>query len=180
MSAASQTQPSAPLRTTLCEIEADPSRFSGQRIELRATIATNFEMSILNDDSCPKSNVFIWFGNGFFDDISSYAFIDSWDALSDLKTIVWQAPPQVAFKQTNEVRRMYQKMGRQQKRRGSAASRATIIGVFQWIPDGKLMALQSKQGKVWATSRFGHQLCCNARLLPEQIDNIQINKGRIR
>jgi len=180
MSVASQTQTSAPLRTTLCEIEADPSRFSGQRIEIRATIATNFEMSTLNDDSCPKSNIFVWFGNGFFDDVISYAFIDSWDALSDPSAIAWQTPPRVDFKQTNEVRRMYQKMGRQQKKQGYAASRATIIGIFQWIPDGKLMALQFKHGKVWATSRFGHQLCCNARLLPERIDDIQIDDARIR
>jgi hypothetical protein len=32
----------APLKATLCEIETDPSRFAGRRIELRATLAGEF------------------------------------------------------------------------------------------------------------------------------------------
>jgi hypothetical protein len=156
-----------PLKTTLCELTAHPSRFAGQYIEVRATHAGNFEMSILVDDSCPRSDVVVWYGQGLVPtDVSQYAFIDSIDDLKNPDDIRWRPPAPVNFRATQDSKRMSEYVQKHRKK-GELTFTATFRGRFDYIP--RLLAVKGPDGKVTVVSAFGHQNCCSARLQPESV-----------
>lgn len=49
---------SEPIKATLCDVVKEPGRFNGKIVELRATIRTSFEVSLLVDNTCGAQ---IWF-----------------------------------------------------------------------------------------------------------------------
>ncbi|HTP36563.1 MAG TPA: hypothetical protein VMJ75_30515 [Candidatus Acidoferrales bacterium] len=49
--------PPAPVRTTLCELAASPERFQGQVVEVRATVQTGLQTTLVRDDTC---SVYVW------------------------------------------------------------------------------------------------------------------------
>jgi hypothetical protein len=156
-----------PFRITLCELTAHPLRFSGQNIEVYATLAQNFEMSVLVDDSCPHSDVVIWYGRGLVaTDTSQYAFIDSVDALQAPGDIHWRPPAPVLFHATKASKMMSEYI-RKHKKGGDVTVKATFTGRFDYIP--KWLAIKAPDGKVTAVSAFGHQNCCTARLEPQSV-----------
>ena len=167
--------PDEPMETTLCELQNNPLRFAGRYIRVRATFAGNFEMSMLVDDSCPHSNVLIWYGQGMAaTDTSQYAFIDSLAALEKPDDIRWQAPAPVIFHATQDSKRMSNYIRKHKKGVGDVTVTATFTGRFDYIP--KWMALKALDGKVTAFSAFGHQICCSARLEPQSVTEPVLSK----
>lgn len=166
----------APIRTTLCELQTRPEKFSGRVVEFRASIITNFEMSMLSDDSCPKTDVHVWFGGGLVESgASEYAVIDPSQRRSPSDTTDWQRCPTVTLEQNRQTRAMFRAMRKQEKRQGYGSAIASIVGLFQYIPADKVMVFKAADGRTWETSRFGHQLCCNARLLPVAIHDVVVS-----
>jgi len=156
-----------PFRTTLCELIAHPLRFAGQNIEVRATLVGNFEMNLLVDDSCPRSDVLIWYGRGLVaTDTSQYALIDSIDALKSADNIRWRLPSPVVFRATKDSKKMSEYI-RKHKKAGYVKATATFTGRFDYIP--KWQALKAPDGNVTVVSSFGHQNCCSARLEPQSV-----------
>ena len=171
---------SGPLKTTVCELSKDPLRFSGHDVQVRTTLKTNPEMSILYDPSCQDREgrpFFIWYGTGFVaTDSSAFAFIDSLDDLKVPERINWLPPVQVAFHATKESQKVSEYLKKQNKKGGGKVE-ATFTGRFDYIP--KWLALKGPDGKVVAHSAFGHQLCCEARLIPESVsDPVFPRRGR--
>jgi hypothetical protein len=162
-------------KATLCELITDPLRFAGQTVEVRATLTGNFEMSLLIDDSCPRSNVLIWYGRGMVaTDTSQYALIDSMDALKKSEGIVWHSPAPVVFHATKDSKKMADYMAKYVKKFGEVSVTATFTGRFDYIP--KWLALKAPDGKLTAVSAFGHQLCCSARLEPQTVTDVVVPK----
>jgi hypothetical protein len=163
-----------PFKTTLCELMSNPLRFAGRAVEVHATLAGNFEMSVLVDDSCPHSDVVIWYGRGLVaTDTSQYAFIDSIDAMEKPDDIGWRPPAPVIFHPTNDSKKMFEYI-RKHKKGGDVTVTATFTGRFDYIP--KLLALKASDGKVTAVSAFGHQNCCSARLEPQSVTEFVLPK----
>jgi hypothetical protein len=146
-------------------------------VETRTIIVTNFEMSTLNDRSCPVSTVYVWFGAGLVDSnaATEYAIIDSSESRSREHPTEWRRSPAVTLEQSKETRAMFRAMRKQGKRQGYGSATATIVGMFQYIPADKVMVLKAAGGRTWETSSFGHQLCCNARLLPLTIHDVTLS-----
>jgi len=167
--AVAQIRADEPIKTTLCELVKDPARFAGQYVQVRATFVGNFEMSILVDDSCPRSNVEIWYGRGLVTtDTSEYAFVESFDAaLKKPDDVRWLPSSPVTFHATKDSARMYRYVRKQQTHFGYAKVNATFTGRFDYI--SKWLALKAPNGEVTIVSAFGHQLCCSARLEPESV-----------
>jgi hypothetical protein len=163
-----------PFKTTLCELKSHPLRFAGRTVEVHATLASNFEMSVLVDDSCPRSDVVIWYGRGLVAaDTSQYAFIDSIDALKKPDDIHWRPFAPVIFHATKDSKKMFEYI-RKHKKGGELTVTATFTGRFDYIP--KLLALQASDGKAAAVSAFGHQNCCSARLEPQSVTEFVLPK----
>lgn len=162
---------SGPLKITVCELSEDPLRYSGRDVQVRTTLTTNFEMSILYDPSCQDREgrkFLIWYGEGgVATDSSVFAFIDSVEDLKVPERINWLPPVQVAFHATKESQKVSEYLRKQDKQYGVAKVEATFTGGFDYIP--KWLALKGPDGKVVAFSAFGHQLCCEARLIPQSV-----------
>jgi hypothetical protein len=173
-SASAVTPGDPPLKTTMCELFANPSRFAGRDVEVRATFTGNFEMSVLNDRSCPRSDVVIWYGNGLIGtEDAQYAFLDSLDALKIPETIHWQSWVPNTFHDSKESIRMFKYVRKHQKKR-DATVEASFVGRFDFIPISKWLALKTADGKTIAVSAFGHQNCCNARLVPKSVSAVKL------
>jgi hypothetical protein len=156
-------------KTTLCQLMANPERYAGQTVEVRATLIGAMETSVLIDDSCPHSDVSVWYGLSMPQmDSSPYALIDSLDALKKPDEIHWLPPAPVIFQPTKDSERM---MRYCKRRKVSDVVRitATFRGRFDYIPKSKWLALKGPDGNFTAFKAFGHQNCCRAQLTPQSV-----------
>jgi hypothetical protein len=167
--AASQTAQGAS-KTTLCDLTANPLRYAGQIVEVRATLESGFEMSVLIDDSCPHSDVRVWYGDNIpAVDGSPHALIDSLDALRRPGDIHWLPPAPVIFQPTKDSESMGEYFRKLPSFSDEVKVTATFRGRFDYIPKSKWLALKVSEGRLEAFKAFGHLGCCCARLVPQSV-----------
>ncbi len=170
-SVGAKTENNEPIRTTLCELQSHPEQFSRKFVRIRATLESNFEMAVLTDTSCPRSDVMIWYGSAF-GDFSQTALIASLDDLKEPNEIQWHSATPLVFHVTEESKRLDKYCRKHAKKLGEVKYQATFIGRFDYIANW--LAVKKGDGKVLAVSAYGHQNCCKARLEPESIADISL------
>jgi len=151
-------RPDGPVHTTICELIKDPQRFNGKMVQLRATIRSGFEVSLLRDDSCSAS---IWFAGP--------------DATYTTVGRTSTSSPPVVVRQDDEYRKMNSFLMKEYKaKKGSLCVgcplytvTATVTGRFDHV---------SKDG-VDAKARmmigFGHLNTYESQLVLESVSEVE-------
>jgi YfiR/HmsC-like len=154
--AASKAQgadPSAPVKTTLCELGATPEKFANKVVEVRAVVQTGFQTSLLRDDTC---SVFIWLSG-----------IDSTkDTLQSVD---------VALRKDREYQKLLEYLDKKYKPKdGSICARcplykvtATVVGRFEHVRPGEP---NPKGGR--APGRFGYLNSYDSQVGLQGVSNV--------
>ena len=156
---------------TLCEIANDPDRFNGKMIKVRATVLSNFEVSLLSDSGCGLDSS-VWFTYGDARHTPSAATESApITSLADLKrpeSLTWspmEPSAVITVKEDSEFRKLDSYLSKQFKPKGRnlciSCPLSSVTAVFTGRFDHtnrRLRAYRDKDSKVIGAggSGFGH------------------------
>lgn len=171
--------------TTLCEVGANPAKFDGKLIRVRATHRSGFEHSVLS--GC-ESKVFMWFA---IDQMPHFlagevAPLQNPDAINSPEKLRWRKlPPRVAVSVIPDAGwKAFEKEIEKQRGRHKAANKplwestivkATFVGRFDWL-GGRLIAYRAEGSKevVLASGGFGHLNGSHMQFVVQQVSDVEI------
>src|SRR5258708_5624064 len=61
---ATSKQPQTPIETSICKIVNEPSTYNHKIVKVRGYVRTNFEYSVLLDETCPDNGIWFVFADG--------------------------------------------------------------------------------------------------------------------
>jgi hypothetical protein len=176
-----------PIQTSLCEIAQNPEKFDGNMVQVRATMLTGFEASLLMDRTCEAR---VWFAYGDSkqepETATEYALMDSFADLKHPERLEWRPiqgvdRPFVAIQADSEFKKLDAYLSKEFKstKRHMCIScplysvTATFIGRLD-SADRKLKALRGKDTKVIRIggSGFGHLNSWNQQLVMQSVKDI--------
>jgi hypothetical protein len=172
----------AVIDTTMCEVGANPGKFDGKLIRVRATHRSGFEHSLLT--GCEVS---MWLSIDQMPQLltGEVAPVRTPDDIKSPERLQWRRlPPRVAVSVLPDAgwKAFEKEIGRQRDRHmaakrpsGAATSvTATFVGRFDWL-GGRLVAYRAEGSKqiTLKLGGFGHLNAAPMQLVVQRISNVE-------